>query len=98
MHYGQACMCPLSRLPARYVFGRRELDISGVAQALSEIVLGRGTSPPAAFIVIFLEHALVHHSESLQKELSAITADKVMEQAIRDSGGSTSGSTVCQSS
>ena len=74
-------MCPLSRLPARFVFGRRALDTAGVAEALAEALLS--TAGPASSVkqvVIFLEHALAHHSDTLHQEVSKILAEKKPEK------------------
>ena len=77
-------MCPLSRLPARYVFGRRALDTAGVAMALAEVVLSTADQASSLKqVVIFLEHALSHHSDALHQQVSEIIAEKNSEKVRR---------------
>lgn len=70
VHYGQACMCPLSRLPTRYVFGHKPLCVQDAAQALAEAITPY-LSLPDTPVVIFLEHGLAHHEGHLHLALGA---------------------------
>jgi len=67
VHYGPACMCPTSRLPTRYVFGRKAVNVPAAARMLAghiAVLRSTGQSPPA--VTIFLAHDCMHYREELE--------------------------------
>mmetsp|Transcript_822 Transcript_822/g.1981 ORF Transcript_822/g.1981 Transcript_822/m.1981 type:complete len:513 (+) Transcript_822:139-1677(+) len=75
VHYGPACMCPLSRLPARYVFGRKPLCADSVARALAEIWRGASSRGSVA-LVVFTDQVFVEHVGKVEQELSTLLPDQ----------------------
>lgn len=75
IHYGPACLSPVSRLPVRFVFGRQPLSPAAAAAAAQRIHAHAATlasssssSPPHALLLLFdLEYA--HAMPMLQMAL-----------------------------
>mmetsp|Transcript_47112 Transcript_47112/g.87846 ORF Transcript_47112/g.87846 Transcript_47112/m.87846 type:complete len:521 (-) Transcript_47112:251-1813(-) len=55
IHFGPACLSPVSRLPVKYVFGRSPLNCDHLAQRIAQFQaeLASSSPPPPAVLVIF---------------------------------------------
>lgn len=56
VHYGRACLSPTARLPAVYVFTKRQLDLSEVVKCFKETFLDRSSKILVMADVTYAEH------------------------------------------
>lgn len=89
VHYGRACCSPTSRVPARFVFDKRAIDVKTCARALrahARMLGGRdaGTSPRC--VVAVADQAYAHATAALREELGRDgAAASVVEIVIAES-------------
>lgn len=88
VHYGPACLSPVSRLPVRFVFGRRLVPPAAAALLVRHVLahaaaLAAADTPPRALLLLFdLEYA--HAMPALHA--AVVGAALAPVPAVRQSG------------
>ncbi|GBG78301.1 hypothetical protein CBR_g26331 [Chara braunii] len=83
IHYGYACVSRTSRIPVRYVFGKRPIDVKDVSEKLLRIALGELNKPLLVLYAPEYGYAIEH---MLAKDI-AMSSAGLMEQGHSPENG-----------